>query len=540
MLTMGTNAYWAFCEFMIRQAATVEVATLWNKIFFLWPLLLAFTLHFTLAFTESSLLKNKFVYVLVYFPAIAFSIIDLTTNWISVTPILTFWGYTPVYPVGSIASHLNGIWSAAISLAILFLFVNYYYKIKEKTKRQQTKFMAIGFTIPIAMSIFTDSLFPIANINFPGLGSVSSSLTAIFVAYAIFKYELFSLNPEIAAQNIFSTIPDSIVLVDIDSRIIKVNQSLLELSGYTEEEVVGKSIGEFLQKAMVLNKASETPVIISELRKIRELKNYEITFYHKLGEKKSVTLSCSIVSNNSGQDIGVAFILHDITERKAMEQKLLKAERFASIGELAGIIGHDLRNPLTGIRGATYYLKNKYYATLDSKDKAMFETIDKSIEYSNKIVNDLIEYSSDINLELETTTPEKLINSTLKLITAPSNISLKVEIQETPKLEIDVDKMRRSFIRIIKNAFDAMPNGGELSIKSTKVGNSIFFSFIDTGNGMTQETLERIWSPLFTTKAKGMGFGLAISRRTVEAHGGKITAESSYKKGTTITFELPL
>ena len=100
--------------------------------------------------------------------------------------------------------------------------------------------------------------------------------------------------------------------------------------------------------------------------------------------------------------------------------------------------------------------------------------------------------------------------------------------------------MRRGFVDIFKNAYDAMPNGGELTVKGEKIGNSIIFIFTDTGEGMTQETLSKLWTPLFTTKAKGMGFGLAICKRTVEAHGGKITAVSEPKKGTTITIEFPL
>jgi len=100
--------------------------------------------------------------------------------------------------------------------------------------------------------------------------------------------------------------------------------------------------------------------------------------------------------------------------------------------------------------------------------------------------------------------------------------------------------MSRGFANIIKNAFDAMPNGGKLIIKSEKIDDDIVFSFKDAGDGMTQETLGKLWTPLFTTKAKGMGFGLAICRRTVEAHDGKITAESALKKGTTIKVELPL
>lgn len=540
MLTMAFNSYWAFGEFMMRQATSAELAQLWSKILFLWPFFVALSLHFTLAFTESDLLKSKFTYLALYLPALFFSVIDLTTNWISATPIQRFWGYTSTPPSYSVISSIDGVWAAAIALLSLLLYAHYYYRINEKTKRQQTKFVAIGFSIPVFLSILTDSLYPVMGVNFPPLGNISCSLMAFFVAYAIVKHELFGLNPDIAAENLFSTMPDSVILVNLDGKVIKVNRSLLELTGYTEDELVGQSIRKMAQKAMVLNKGNATPQIMAQLRKQRDLKNYEITFNTKLGEKKTGTLSCSVVCNNRGQDVGAAFVLHDITQRKEMEQKLIKSERLASIGELAGIIGHDLRNPLTGIRGASYYLKTKYASILDSKDEAMFETIDKSIEYSNKIVNDLIDYSSEIKLELETATPEKLVKSALALITPPANIQVNDETQETSEFQIDVSRMRRGFVNIIKNAFDAMPNGGELTIKSEKIGETIVFSFKDTGDGMTQETLNKLWTPLFTTKAKGMGFGLAICKRTVEAHGGKITAESLHKKGTTIIVEILL
>ncbi len=539
-LTMATNAYCAFCEFMVRQATTLETAQLWSKLLFVWPFFIAFSLHFTLAFTESNLLKSKLTYVGLYFPALLFSMIHLTTDWITAPPVLRFWGYTVTPPSHSVISSIDGVWAATTGLLALMLYALFYYRINDKTKKKQTKFVAFGFAIPVFVSIITDSVFPVMGVNFPPLGNVSSSLTAFIVAYAIVKHELFSLNAEIAAENIFSTMPDSVILTNLEGVIVKVNPSLSELTGYHEKELVGKTIREMLEKAGVLNKGNATPQIIAQLLKQRELKNYEISFFTKSGGKRTGSLSCSVVCNNSGRDVGLAFVLHDITNRKAMEQKLLKAERFASIGELAGIIGHDLRNPLTGIRGASYYLKNKYAAILDSKDEAMFETIDKSIEYSNKIVNDLIDYSSEIKLELENTTPQKLVKSTLTLITPPANIQVIVEAQETPEFYIDSGRMRRSFVNIIKNAFDAMPNGGELTIESKKSNETIFFSFTDTGSGMTQETLNKLWTPLFTTKAKGMGFGLAICKRTVEAHGGKITAESSIKKGTTITIEIPL
>jgi PAS domain S-box-containing protein len=537
MVLMLANAYWSICLFMLNRAPNVEVATLWNKALSFWPLIVAGALHFTLVFTENSILKRKSTLLLLYLPALYFALIDLTTNLISTTPVLRSWGYSITYPSYSLLSSLDGIWAAAMTLITLVLYSQYYCRISDKTKKQQTKFVAIGFAIPVLTSTITDSLLPVIEIDFPVLGNVAVSITAFIVAYAVVKHDLFGLNVEIAAENVFSTMPDSVILVSLEGKIVQVNNALVKLTGYKEKELIGKTVYEMLMQADVLNAQAATPRLINVIKKQKnlEIKDYEISFYPKEGQKRFGTLSCSMVTNNHGQDVGIAFILHDITEQKEMSRKLLDSQRLASIGELAGIIGHDLRNPLTGIRGASYYLKSKYSNTLDNKDKAMFETIERAIEYSNKIVNDLIDYSSDSPLELQKTNPAKLIENTLTLIPAPSNIEVVTEVNEPVQFEVDFSKIQRAFINIIKNAYDAMPNGGRLTIKTESEPGKIFFSFSDTGEGMSKETLEKLWIPLFTTKAKGMGFGLAISKRSVEAHGGKIHAESEPKKGTIIT-----
>jgi two-component system, sporulation sensor kinase E len=107
-------------------------------------------------------------------------------------------------------------------------------------------------------------------------------------------------------------------------------------------------------------------------------------------------------------------------------------------------------------------------------------------------------------------------------------------------LFVDVSKIDRVFINVIKNSFDAMPNGGQLTIDGKVADGTMVFAFNDTGVGMSEETLSKLWTPLFTTKAKGMGFGSAICKRYVEAHGGKIMAQSTLGKGTTISVNLPL
>lgn len=224
---------------------------------------------------------------------------------------------------------------------------------------------------------------------------------------------------------------------------------------------------------------------------------------------------------------------------KVMEERLLKAERLAAIGELAGIIGHDLRNPLQGIRSATYYLKT-HSDGQDEVNMEMLEEIDNCIDRSDKIINDLIEYSQAINLEPLATEPKALVTRSLAKVKAPSNVVVMDETAAEPVLIVDSNCIERVFGGIIKNAYDAMPDGGRLTITCKKSFGNIVFDFQDTGVGMDEETLAKMWTPLFTTKAKGMGLGLSICKRLIEAHSGSISAKSNVGRGTIVTVVLPM
>jgi len=215
-------------------------------------------------------------------------------------------------------------------------------------------------------------------------------------------------------------------------------------------------------------------------------------------------------------------------------------ERINTIEELAAMIGHDLRNPLTGITSATYYLRKKYGALMDEKGQDMLEVIEKEIEYSNKIINDLLEYSKAIKLDLKETNPKSAVTEALSHVYFPKNVQLIDLTENTPTIKIDVDRMKRAFINLIKNAVDAMPDGGTLTITSEKANDKVKIAFADTGMGISEENLKKLFGPLFTTKAKGMGLGLAICKRIVETHGGTISVESVVGKGTVFTIIIPI
>lgn len=204
------------------------------------------------------------------------------------------------------------------------------------------------------------------------------------------------------------------------------------------------------------------------------------------------------------------------------------------------MIGHDIRNPLTGIAGAAYYIKSKYAQKMDDKAKEMLAVIEEDIERSNKIINDLLEYSREIKLDLTESNPKSIVKEVLSIVKIPKCIQIIDLTRNKPKAEVDPEKIRRALANIIKNAIDAMPKGGTLKIESRNARGTLEIAFTDTGIGMSKENLEKVWTPLFTTKAKGMGFGLPICKRLIEAHGGKISVESTLGKGTTFTVTIPL
>ena len=282
------------------------------------------------------------------------------------------------------------------------------------------------------------------------------------------------------------------------------------------------------------------------------------------GHDSWVELIVTPVKDKDGNVIAALELAVNITERKQLQDKLaeysqrleeivqkrteqlkktqaelVKSERFAAIGELAGMIGHDLRNPLSGIKNSAYFLKKKGPEISRTQANEMLEIIEKCVDYSNKIVNDLLDYSREIRLDIEECSPRQIVVDSLTMIQVPGNVKIVNNLLHKQTLKADPDKIKRVFVNLIKNAIDAMPKGGMLTIDG-KIKGNFQISFKDTGTGISDEVLPKLFSPLSTTKARGMGFGLAICKRIVEAHGGTISVRTAKDQGTTFTITLPI
>jgi len=341
-------------------------------------------------------------------------------------------------------------------------------------------------------------------------------------------------NSETRFRELANLLPQIVFEIDPRGNYTFVNRSGIASAGYTEEEVLSglNALQTFTEQDRTRIKEDIGRVLAGE-----KVGANEYTALRKDGTTFPVMVDSRPIIHE-GKPVGLRGVAMDITERKRLEERLAEANRFAGIGETAAMVGHDLRNPLQGIAGALHLLKQESLTTEERKE--MLQIIEKSVNYSDAIIKDLVDYSAEIKLELAEATPKSITRNAIEAFKVPQNVTVQDLSEDQPTLRVDLDRMRRVFINLIENAIDAMPQGGTLTISSKKTDGKVEIALTDTGSGISEKVMENLWKPLQTTKAKGMGLGLAICKRVVDAHGGSISVKSEVGKGTTLTMQLPL
>jgi|GEM_PF-2156540 PAS domain S-box-containing protein len=232
--------------------------------------------------------------------------------------------------------------------------------------------------------------------------------------------------------------------------------------------------------------------------------------------------------------------LEELVEERTKE--LREKERLAAVGQTAIMVGHDLRNPLQVMKNVLYILNDKVTsAGFDPKLKEeileRLKMMDRQIWYMNKIVLDLMDFSKERGAAPTLVNPRSILEELVEQ--APSNIKVVIDLDQKMTAFFDEYIFRRVCSNLVLNAIQAMPNGGTLTISAYREGDYFVMKISDTGAGIPKEVLDKLFTPFFTTKAKGMGLGLAVSKKLVEAHGGSINVESEVGKGTTFTIKIP-
>jgi len=257
----------------------------------------------------------------------------------------------------------------------------------------------------------------------------------------------------------------------------------------------------------------------------------------------------------------------DITVRKQMEKKLEEyskhleqlveertkqlrdSERLAAIGATAGMVGHDIRNPLQAIIGDIFLAKADLSSLSENEQKISVQEslseIEKNVEYINKIVADLQDFAKPLNPTAMEIDLKRIIDEVANNRRIPENIQASIKVENgAEKIVVDSAYVQRILSNLVNNAVQAMPNGGKLTVHAYREGKDNVITVADTGVGIPEEAKSKLFTPLFTTKSKGQGFGLqgfglAVVKRMTEALGGTVTFESQAEKGTKFIVRLP-
>lgn len=327
-----------------------------------------------------------------------------------------------------------------------------------------------------------------------------------------------------------------VAFTDARGIITSVNDKFCEISKYRREEIIGKDHA-------ILNSGHHSKLFFKDLwRTIGEGKVWKGEIRNKAKDGAYYWVDTTIVPflNDSGKPYQYVAIRNDITERKKTEEVLHRQDKLAAVGQLAAGVAHEIRNPLTSMKGYAEFL------TLDEKDPERLEFINiilDEIERVNTIVEDFMVLAKPKMVELEEKNVIPVIKNVVSLLefeARKKHVKLSFDCpHEIIQIECDENRLKQVFLNFIKNGIEAMPNGGELHVKTIIHENNVQISIRDTGVGIPKEKLKQLGEPFYTTKKNGNGLGLMVSFKIIENHNGKVFVESEPNKGTTFNILLP-
>jgi len=235
-------------------------------------------------------------------------------------------------------------------------------------------------------------------------------------------------------------------------------------------------------------------------------------------------------------------VLEKTRRLQAMQDELIRREKLAAIGQLSGGVAHDLRNPLGVIGNVAYFLQAKLGERAGATDDKIAKHLDilgREVARATRIIAELTDFSKDILPEPRPADLNGVIDEALKATEIADSIAVERQGLDLPLIMLDPEQMNRVFVNLFNNAVQAMPQGGVLRIATSLLESGVEVRVRDSGNGIRPEDMTRIFDPLVTTKAKGIGLGLCIVKDIVEKHGGEVTVESELGKGSTFVVRLP-
>lgn len=343
-------------------------------------------------------------------------------------------------------------------------------------------------------------------------------------------------------NNAFHNSTDGIIITDLEGRIIEANRAFLDLFGYERDEVMGR-------RTNMLRSPHTGDEFYREMwesiRRYGEWKG-EIVNRAKSGEEIPVWLSVTPIYE-AGEKVGYLGVEIDMRKQKLLEKRLLQNERLAMVGQMAAKVAHEIRNPLAIISLNAELLEDEFKAfdrKASEEGRGMLRLIIEEIDRLSGLVEEYLQFSRLPQSEPKPGDIAGLVDETLRQLAAmakSAGIEMITHIDDRiPALLFDPRQLRRVLLNLARNAIEAMPDGGMLEVAVRRQAHAVALIVNDSGSGIPDDDLEKIFEPFYSTKEIGTGLGLSIVQQIVHEHGGQITCRSQAGVGTCMTVTLPL
>jgi two-component system, NtrC family, sensor histidine kinase HydH len=362
-----------------------------------------------------------------------------------------------------------------------------------------------------------------------------AGIVTLFMAQAYRSARTSFSRVKAFSDNLVENMPMGLVAIDPEERIASFNQTAESMLGISAQHALGRILSEILpppfQDFFNRLKSESGPI------------NRELAA--SLNNERNLPLEVigTALTGEDGAALGWVILFRDLTEIQHLKREIARSQRLASIGRLAAGVAHEIRNPLSSIKGFATYFKERYHDT--PKDHQTAEIMIQEVERLNRVIGQLLEFARPMSIQRRATQLDLLIRHSLKMVEGDARqkgITLNVERDpHINTVNIDPDRIKQVLLNLFLNAMEAMAEGGDLSVGVIPVNTnrSIEITVSDTGPGIKPEDLPNLFDPYFTTKPSGTGLGLAIVHKIIESHEGKIQVKSVSGEGTTITMVIP-
>jgi two-component system sensor histidine kinase HydH len=368
----------------------------------------------------------------------------------------------------------------------------------------------------------------------------SGALFFIFVIQNYYLVDKTLKQTKDYTRQVVANMANGLLSVDHEGKVASYNLVALELLGLNESDAKGMDL-----KTMIDFKASGIQETLTHCTSVLE---YEIYHQRQSGERIPLALSATPIQENSDNCEGAVIVIRDLSEIKQLEEKVRRSEKLAAIGELAAGVAHEIRNPLSSIKGFAQFLRQALKDRPQEKEYA--ETMVSEVDRINTVVTDLLTFARPMEADLAPTDVAELIEHSVRLVEADAKShesEIRMNFTALPEVKLDANQMTQALLNLLLNSLQAVKRGGRIEVgaEPNTRNSSLHLWIEDDGPGIAVEKdkIEKIFEPFFTTREKGTGLGLSIVHKIVENHNGEIRVQSPLggkNYGSRFTIILPL